>query len=57
MANYESGTLLTCSHIGCPCRLRVEVECHCSGATESYRCTCGAEMVPVEDSVGAGAAD
>jgi hypothetical protein len=46
MRNYEEGTLLTCVHDDCPCRVRVEVECHCDDAGEAYRCTCGAEMVP-----------
>ena len=32
MANYAEGTLLTCGHEGCGCRIRVEVACHCSGA-------------------------
>ncbi len=50
MASYGPGTLLTCAHDGCACRLRVEVECHCPDSTGPYRCTCGAEMVPVEES-------
>ncbi|MCY0609959.1 metallothionein MymT, partial [Klebsiella pneumoniae] len=24
MTNYEAGTLLTCSHEGCGCRVRIE---------------------------------
>ena len=48
MANYEEGTLLTCGHEGCGCRVRIEVACHCSGAAEPYRCTCGDELVPVK---------
>jgi metallothionein len=46
MAN-EAGTLLTCGHDGCGCRVRIEVECHCPGADQPYRCTCGDEMVAV----------
>ena len=49
MGNYQRGTLLSCIHEECPCRVRVEVECHCEDAGGAYRCTCGAEMVPVED--------
>ncbi|MBS1695166.1 MAG: metallothionein [Actinobacteria bacterium] len=48
MGSYEQGTVLTCSHDGCGCRVRVETECHCAGATEPYRCSCGAEMVAVD---------
>ena len=46
MAN-EAGTLLTCGHDGCGCRVRIEVECHCAGTDQAYRCTCGDEMVAV----------
>jgi hypothetical protein len=49
MNNYAQGTLLSCVHEYCPCRIRVEVECTCPDAGEAYRCTCGAEMVAVED--------
>ncbi len=48
MANYDEGTLLTCGHEGCGCRVRIEVPCHCSGAGEAYRCTCGDELAPVK---------
>ena len=48
MANYEEGTLLTCGHEGCGCRVRIEVACHCPGSGEPYRCTCGDELVPVK---------
>jgi metallothionein len=56
MGSYPPGTVLTCIHEGCPCRARVEVECHCPDAGGPYRCTCGAEMVAVEDPTGATAA-
>lgn len=48
MATCEAGTLLTCGHEGCGCRVRIEVPCHCSGAGEGYRCTCGDALTPVE---------
>lgn len=48
MANYPVGTLLSCSH-ECGCKARIEAECHCAGAGEPYRCTCGAEMVVVDE--------
>jgi hypothetical protein len=44
----KKGTLLTCVHDDCGCRVRVEVECDCPDAGGPYRCTCGAEMVSVE---------
>lgn len=48
MTNYEAGTLLTCSHEGCGCRVRIEVPCYCAGAGDAYRCTCGDELAPVK---------
>lgn len=49
MGSYEEGTVLTCGHGGCGCRVRIEAECHCSGADEgTYQCTCGEELVPVQ---------
>jgi hypothetical protein len=47
----NEGTLLSCVHDDCGCRLRVEVECTCPEAGTPYVCTCGAEMVPVEERV------
>jgi metallothionein len=43
----EAGTLLSCGHDGCGCRVRIEVACHCSGADQAYICKCGDEMVVV----------
>ena len=42
----EAGTLLSCGHDGCGCRVRIEVACHCSG-DQAYICKCGDEMVEV----------
>jgi hypothetical protein len=42
----EAGTLLSCGHEGCGCRVRVEVACDCSG-DQAYVCKCGDEMVEV----------
>lgn len=47
MGSNEAGTVLTCGHEGCGCRVRIEVACHCAGAGEPYRCTCGDELVAV----------
>lgn len=52
MARYAEGTVLTCTHEDCACRVLIQTECHCPGAADGtpYRCACGAEMVPVEGS-------
>jgi hypothetical protein len=48
-ATYVKGTLLTCSHGHCGCRLVVEQECHCeSDASATYTCACGAPMTVVQ---------
>ena len=47
MATHEAGTVLTCGHDDCGCRVRIEVPCHCEGG-EPYRCTCGDDLVPVQ---------
>lgn len=49
MSNYTSGTVLTCGHAECGCRVRVESECGCAHADEPYICTCGEPMVRVVD--------
>jgi hypothetical protein len=48
MGSNDAGTLLTCTHADCGCRIRIEVPCHCPGAGEPYRCTCGDDMVVVD---------
>jgi metallothionein len=47
MVDYVSGTVLTCGHGECGCRVRIESECHCTDTNEPYICTCGAPMVEV----------
>ncbi|MBV8541058.1 MAG: metallothionein [Pseudonocardiales bacterium] len=53
MAHYASGTVLTCGHGECGCRVRVESECGCahpeSHPEARYVCACGAPMVTVDD--------
>lgn len=49
MANVAQGTVLTCSHEDCGCRVRIESECHCAGAGGHYVCTCGAPLVELAD--------
>ncbi len=50
MSTIPAGTLLTCGHGGCGCRVRIEEACGCSGAeTGTYTCVCGAELVPVDE--------
>ena len=48
--DYPAGTVLTCTHEGCGCRVRVESPCDCPDAGVAYRCTCGADMVTVKES-------
>lgn len=49
MNDYAQGTVLTCSHGDCPCRVRIESACDCEGAGAPYVCTCGSPMVEVAD--------
>jgi hypothetical protein len=49
MGSQAAGTVLTCGHEGCGCRVLIESECNCAGAEQAYRCSCGADMVPVAD--------
>ena len=49
MTSYPAGTVLTCTHDDCLCRIRVETECDCPDAGAAYTCTCGAPMVEVAD--------
>lgn len=48
MTDYAKGSVLTCGHDGCGCRVLVEVECHCADGSHAYRCTCGEELVAVK---------
>ena len=47
MPDYTTGTVLTCSHEDCNCRVQIEAECDCVDAGAPYTCTCGAPMVQV----------
>jgi len=47
-AEFVKGTVLTCTHEDCECRLLVQQACNCKsevGAT--YTCSCGTPMVVV----------
>jgi metallothionein len=50
MTNYTNGTVLTCTHGECNCRVLIQAECHCPQVTDesTYRCVCGAELVPAD---------
>lgn len=52
MTEDSTGTVLTCAHEGCGCRVRIEEECHCPSAGQSYMCTCGAPLVEVSEAAG-----
>lgn len=44
------GTVLTCSHGHCGCRVVVQTVCHCDNeAGATYTCACGAPMVAVAE--------
>ena len=45
---YSKGTVLTCEHEGCGCRVRIEEECHCPSGGRSYTCACGAPLVEAD---------
>ncbi len=47
MTDYGAGTVLTCTHEHCNCRVVIVDECHCEGVTEDsrYLCACGAPLV------------
>lgn len=47
---YSKGTVLTCGHEECGCRVRIDEECHCPSGGQSYTCTCGAPLVETTDS-------
>jgi len=48
---HEEGTLLTCAHEGCGCRVLIQAPCNCEGAdSANYTCACGAPLVPVTGS-------
>lgn len=47
MTEYTAGTVLTCTHEHCNCRVVIVDECHCEGVTKdsTYLCVCGAPLV------------
>ncbi|MGQ0778983.1 MAG: hypothetical protein ACT4NY_31990 [Pseudonocardiales bacterium] len=49
MTQYSQGTVLTCEHEECSCRVRIDEECHCLPEGQVYICACGAPMVEVAD--------
>jgi hypothetical protein len=50
-ATYATGTLLTCEHEHCGCRVLIQEQCNCDGADNAnYTCACGAKLIPVEGS-------
>jgi len=52
MTNWPEGTVLTCVHEDCRCRIRIESECHCADAGTAYVCTCGVPMIEVVEHPG-----
>ena len=47
-ADFPEGTVLTCGHEGCGCRVVVQHACECVSAPGApYTCSCGSPMVIV----------
>jgi hypothetical protein len=55
MTLFKQGTVLTCEHEECGCRVRIDEECHCPSGSQSYTCACGTPMVVMDDARGVGA--
>ena len=49
MTQFTKGTVLTCDHAECECRVRIDEECHCPSGERTYTCACGAPLVEVND--------
>ena len=45
--SVAKGTVLTCGHEGCGCRVEIKEECHCEGGSGIYMCQCGSPLSPV----------
>jgi len=47
VSDYTKGSILTCTHEHCACRVVIVEECHCDGVSEdsTYLCACGAPLV------------
>ncbi len=56
MTHYAKGTVLTCKHEGCGCRVRIDEECQCPSGAHSYTCACGAPLVTLANASSATAA-
>jgi hypothetical protein len=52
VTEYSTGTVLTCAHDECNCRVRIDEECHCPSGGQSYMCACGAPLVEVHETSG-----
>jgi metallothionein len=49
MTQYAKGTVLTCGHEDCGCRVHIDEECHCPSGDGVYTCACGAPLVELSD--------
>jgi hypothetical protein len=45
MTQYTKGTVLTCEHEECGCRVHIDAECRCPSGDGVYTCACGAPLV------------
>ncbi len=46
---YSKGTVLTCNHDDCGCRVRIEEECHCPSGDQAYICACGEPLIELTE--------
>ncbi|MFZ0118556.1 MAG: metallothionein [Pseudonocardiaceae bacterium] len=49
MTQYAKGTVLTCGHEDCGCRVHIDEECHCPSGDGVYTCACGAPLVELSE--------
>jgi hypothetical protein len=46
---YSKGTVLTCAHEGCGCRVCIDKECQCPSGERVYTCACGAPLIELTE--------
>ncbi|HTW08283.1 MAG TPA: metallothionein [Acidimicrobiales bacterium] len=51
MSRYQAGTIMTCTHEECHCRVVIVDECDCPGVAEdkTYMCACGTPLVRLSE--------
>ena len=56
MTEFTKGSVLTCAHEDCGCRVLIQEQCHCDPVTaeSTYTCVCGSPLVFVRHDVRVG---